>query len=150
MLLHAHLSFLSLCFPMIRKLDAAFRHLLHRHNTTSMVIDDQPPYHVSTADRVRIKSLVEDTRVVAVEAAVHTGHQTQMQDLPQSGEKEMQTKSQTDNEKNRHCQMTQSPMVSLKSATRPWKCWATVWCRSSLAGMYRASAFLALRHTRPE
>ena len=75
-------------FPMIRKLDAAFAHLFHRYSHSLMGIGGASNYRVSTTDRVRIKSLVEDTRVVAVKVAIQTGHRAQLQDLSESDEDE--------------------------------------------------------------
>ncbi len=39
------------------------------------------PYHVSMTDKVRIKSLVEETRITAVNAAFGSGHASSIQDL---------------------------------------------------------------------
>lgn len=73
-------------FLMTRKLDAAFAYLLHCHSHQSIEIDGAPSFCVSVTDRVRIKSLVEDTRVVAVEVAMQSGHEAQLQNLSESDE----------------------------------------------------------------
>jgi hypothetical protein len=59
-------------FKLLKKLDEGFSSLLR------FQIGDG--YHVTTTDKVRIKSLVEETRVVAVEVASETGHGQMMDD----------------------------------------------------------------------
>lgn len=57
-------------FGFVRKLDEGFAYLL-RDQAGSM--DHERIYHVTTTDKVRIKSLAEETRVVAVDVATESG-----------------------------------------------------------------------------
>ena len=56
-------------FGLVKKLDEAFVHLLK----SSPAYLTNSPYQVSTTDKVRIKSLAEETRVFAVEVASESG-----------------------------------------------------------------------------
>jgi hypothetical protein len=71
-------DFSSSTFPLLDKLDLAFVALLRPSTRPS---HSQLDAHLSTTDRVRIKSLVEETRVVAVNCASAAGYTASVQDL---------------------------------------------------------------------
>lgn len=66
-------------FALAGKIDEGFASLLQPPNNGNP--GGVPPYHVSTTDKVRIKSLVEETRVAAVNAASASGHVASIEDL---------------------------------------------------------------------
>ena len=75
-------AFSTSIFPLLAKLDAAFVALLRTDPATSTSRSSHGP---STTDKVRIKSLIEETRVVAVNCASSAGYTASVQELS-SGE----------------------------------------------------------------
>lgn len=71
-------TFSTSFFALAGKIDEAFASLLQPPNNGNP--GGFPPYHVSTTDKVRIKSLVEETRVAAVNAASASGHVASIED----------------------------------------------------------------------
>ncbi|KEF55391.1 uncharacterized protein A1O9_08141 [Exophiala aquamarina CBS 119918] len=65
-------------FALVGKIDEGFASLLQPLSNGNQ--GDSPPYHVSTTDKVRIKSLVEETRVAAMNAASASGHVASVED----------------------------------------------------------------------
>ena len=78
--------FSSSTFHLVKRLDQAFASLLRDHGNLDSVDSQRNLQHVSKTEEVRIKSLIEDTRVVAVETATNSGHRAQMQDILSSDE----------------------------------------------------------------
>jgi Subunit 11 of the general transcription factor TFIIH len=68
--------FTTLIFRSLTKLDLAFVALLQPQGPSSTGSDS-----LSTTDKVRIKSLIEGTRVAAVNCASSAGHSASIQDL---------------------------------------------------------------------
>lgn len=66
-------------FPLAGKIDQGFALLLQAANHDHP--GGSPPYHVSMTDKVRIKSLVEETRVAAVNAASASGYAASTADI---------------------------------------------------------------------
>jgi hypothetical protein len=66
-------------FSVTNKIDQAFSSLLSGSENGSS--GTEPAYHVSVTEKVRIRSLVEDTRIAAVNAAFEGGHAASIQDL---------------------------------------------------------------------
>ncbi|OAL40564.1 hypothetical protein AYO20_00300 [Fonsecaea nubica] len=69
-------------FSLTSKIDQGFATLLQppENNTFSATI----PYQVSMTEKVRIKSLIEETRVAAVNAASGSGHDARIHDLSET------------------------------------------------------------------
>ena len=74
----------------MRKLDAAFAYLLQQPSDPIIPPHPTCAYHVSTTDRVRIKSLVEATRIAAVEAAEKSGYSQWADESSNDGDKDEQ------------------------------------------------------------
>lgn len=66
-------------FRLVKRLDEAFTHLLKpsqaQSEHTGAIV-----YQVSTTDKVRIKSLAEETRVIAVEVSSESGNPSELED----------------------------------------------------------------------
>jgi Subunit 11 of the general transcription factor TFIIH len=75
-------------FHLLKRLDQAFASLLRDHGNIDSVDSQRNLQHVSKTEEVRIKSLIEDTRVVAVQTATNSGHIAQIQDILSNEETE--------------------------------------------------------------
>lgn len=64
--------FSTFMFPLTSKIDQGFAALLRPSETEST--SNTQTYHVSMTEKVRIKSLIDETRIAAVNAATSSGH----------------------------------------------------------------------------
>lgn len=71
-------AFSTSIFPLLTKLDVAFVALLR---TNPAISTRRSSYGPSTTDKVRIKSLIEETRVVAANRASSAGYTASVQDF---------------------------------------------------------------------
>ncbi|EXJ93779.1 hypothetical protein A1O1_02172 [Capronia coronata CBS 617.96] len=69
-------------FHIAAKIDLGFASLLQPSDDDH--IGETAPHRVSTTEKVRIKSLVEETRVAAVRAASASGHEASIQDVSET------------------------------------------------------------------
>lgn len=90
-------SFSTSLFPFVKRLDAAFTNMLRRLAVVEATTEDKSSYQISATERVRIRSLVEDTRVMAVEVAGRSGHRAEVQDLSDSEETERESEIENPN-----------------------------------------------------
>lgn len=70
---------------LVDKLDQAFASLLsQRRQSASPIAVGASDYLVSVTDRVRIRSVIECTRIIAVEVSSTSGASADLQDVPES------------------------------------------------------------------
>ncbi|KIW94255.1 uncharacterized protein Z519_05571 [Cladophialophora bantiana CBS 173.52] len=83
-------------FALTSKIDQGFATLLQppENGPSSVAI----PYHVSMTDKVRIKSLIEETRVAAVNAASGSGHDARIHDLSETETEDDEKDTEEDDE----------------------------------------------------
>ncbi|OAP65001.1 hypothetical protein AYL99_00973 [Fonsecaea erecta] len=79
--LHAF-PFSTSVFALTSKIDQGFATLLQPPENGT--VPTTAPYHVSMTEKVRIKSLIEETRVAAVNAASGSGHDARVHDLSET------------------------------------------------------------------
>ena len=68
-------------FRFLRKLDLAFSQLLRQYDGAAEKSDhNRSHYHLTPTEKVRMKSLVQETRVVAVDVAAASGYSADLDD----------------------------------------------------------------------
>ena len=71
-------------FLFLPKLDTAFYELLKQCGSATGLASDETYYHMSSTEKVRLKSLVMETRVIAVDVATAYGYNASIQDISDS------------------------------------------------------------------
>lgn len=85
--------FSSACFPILAKLDQGFLGLLRLSEPGSTNIAHS---EISRTDKVRMKSLVEETRITAVNVASGSGYTASVQDLSLEDDSDTETDTDVD------------------------------------------------------
>ena len=101
-------SFSTSLFPLVRKIDQAFAAILQSGESSSG--GTTIPSKVNMTEKVRIKSLIEETRIAAVNVATSTGYDTSLEDVSEVDTEDYEAQTEDDDLDNHDANLQNMPV----------------------------------------